>query len=95
MILSKDEKLLKRFLSKPKDLTWSEYVKVFGLFGFELRSGNGSRRTFANDNQDVFHIHEPHPQSIMKPYTIKNAIEWLTEKGLLADNTTGDDHEPT
>lgn len=89
--MSKNDKLLKRFLSKPKDLTWHEYVKVFGLFGFELNTGGGSRRSFVNDNKDVFYIHEPHPDNIMKPYTIKNAIEWLTEKGLLDDAGDEDD----
>lgn len=86
IILTKKDKLLKRFLSKPKDLTWDEYAKVFAYFGFELKAGNGSRRSFVDGNNNVFHIHEPHPSSIMKPYTIKLAIEWLTEQGYIKDN---------
>lgn len=86
--MSKNEKLITRFLSKPKDFTWDEYVKVFSICGFELKSGSGgARRSFVNENKDVFHIHEPHPGSIMKPYTIKQAVEWLTEKGLLNNDT--------
>lgn len=81
--MSKNDKLIKRFLSKPKDFTWDEFVKVFKVFGFELKSGDGSRRSFVNENQDVFYIHEPHPGNIMKPYTIKNAIAFLMEKDLL------------
>lgn len=74
-------------MSKPRDFTWNEYVKVFSIYGFELKSGSGSRRSFVNENKDVFHIHEPHPESIMKSYTIRQAIEWLTEKGFLVNDT--------
>lgn len=83
--LTQKDKLLQRFLHRPKDFTWNEYVKVFALLGFELKAGNGSRRSFVDSQNNVFHIHEPHPASIMKPYTIKLAIEWLTEKGYLQD----------
>lgn len=81
--LSKNDKLIKRFLSKPKDFTWDEFQKVFKVFGFEVRSGKGSGRSFVNDKQDIFFIHEPHPSNTMKPYAIKDAITFLTEKGLL------------
>lgn len=91
--MSKNEKLLNRFLNKPKDFTWNEYVKIFSIYGFELKSGSGSRRSFVNENKDIFHIHEPHPESIMKSYAIKQAIEWLTEKGLLNSDTEGESDE--
>lgn len=91
--MSKNDKLLKRFLSKPKDFTWDEYVKIFVVFGFELKSGNGSRRSFVNENNDIFHMHEPHPANIMKPYAIKQAISWLVEKGLLTDNAEYESNE--
>ena len=79
--LTKNDKLLQRFLQKPKDFTWGEYVKIFSMFGYELHTNNGSSRSFVNDKKQVFYIHEPHPGTIMKPYTIKKAIEWLTEQG--------------
>lgn len=82
-ILGKKDKLLSRFLSKPKDLTWNEYVKVFASFGFQLHNGDGSKRRFVNENKLVFMIHEPHPANIMKPYTIKQAIDFFEQHGLL------------
>lgn len=84
--MTKSEKLLQRFLRKPKDFTWDEYVKIFAMYGFELHKNSGSKRSFVNANNDIFYIHEPHPQNVMKSYTIKQAIEWLTEKGYLSDN---------
>lgn len=30
------EKLIKRFESLPKDFTWDEFVRLFGVLGFEL-----------------------------------------------------------
>lgn len=81
--MTKKDKLLQRFLAKPKDLTWDEYVKVFEFLGFTLYKGDGSKRHFANADGLVFFIHEPHPSSIMKPYTIKNAILWFYEHDLL------------
>lgn len=83
LALTKNDKLLQKFLQKPKDFTWEQYCKIFTMFGFELKSGNGSRRSFVNEDGDVFYIHEPHPQNVMKPYTIKEAIEFLSEKGYL------------
>lgn len=83
--MNKKDKVIKRFLSKPKDLTWSEYVKFFEIHGFTLHNGDGSKRRFINENNQIFTIHEPHPSNIMKPYTIKEAIKWLGENGLLID----------
>jgi len=33
--MSRIEKLLKRFLSAPKDFTWEELVKILASFGYE------------------------------------------------------------
>jgi hypothetical protein len=47
--MSKNEKLVQRLLSLPKDFTWKELVKLLALFGYaELKKGKtgGSRRKF-------------------------------------------------
>lgn len=30
------EKLIQRFISQPKDFTWDELVRLFGIFGYEI-----------------------------------------------------------
>jgi len=84
--LSRSEKLKSRFLSKPNDFTWSELVKLLNLFGYvELTKGKtgGSRRKFANEQNEVISLHKPHPTEILKRYAIEQIISHLKEKGKL------------
>jgi hypothetical protein len=83
--LSKKDKLRERFLSIPKDFTWAELVTVLNSYGFIERKGLGSRRKFINENNVIISLHEPHPQKIVKRYAIKEAIEALTNIGLITD----------
>ncbi|MBB5439397.1 putative RNA binding protein YcfA (HicA-like mRNA interferase family) [Pedobacter sp. AK017] len=78
--MSKIDKLLTRFYSKPKDFTWSEAIKVLNYFGFEeMKKGKtgGSRRKFVNGNKDVISLHEPHPGNILKGYQIDLIIQQI------------------
>jgi hypothetical protein len=78
--------LLQRLLSKPKDFTWDELVKLLINFGYsELRKGKtgGSRRKFADAQQHVIILHKPHPGNIVKEYVLRQVIEHLKEKGYL------------
>lgn len=77
--MSKKDKLLKRFFSKPTDLTWEEFVKVFEYHGFTLSNADGSRRAFHDDNNRVYYAHQPHPKNIIKAYALKQAIEFLSD----------------
>ncbi len=82
--MSKTEKLLKRLLSKPKDFTWSEAVTLLNHFGFEVIPGAGSRRKFKHSKtKSLIILHEPHPGTILKTYTVQEIIKTLTEGGFL------------
>lgn len=86
--MSKNEKLLQRLLSIPRDLTWDELVKLLHVFGFvELKTGKtgGSRRKFADVNKNVIILHKPHPGNIVKEYALKQVITQLKEKGHIKD----------
>lgn len=86
--MSKKNKLIERFLSLPKDLTWDELVKVLDFYGYsELGTGKtgGSRRRFADDNKNAITLHKPHPSNIIKQYAIRQVIENLKEKGKIKD----------
>lgn len=83
--MSKTDKLFKRLLSIPKDLTWDELVKILSFCGYaEIKTGKtgGSRRKFADENKDVIgFLHKPHPGNIVKEYAIRLVIQHLKEKG--------------
>ena len=82
--MTKEEKLLKRFLSKPKDLNYDELVQVLKYFGYyEFTTGKttGSAKKFKNDNNDLINFHKPHPSNIVKSYIINQIIENLKGTG--------------
>ncbi|WP_231427646.1 MULTISPECIES: type II toxin-antitoxin system HicA family toxin [Pedobacter] len=84
--MSKIEKLVARFLTKPRDLSWDELVIVLKFYGFEeMATGKtgGSRRKFTNKNKDIMSLHKPHPKPIVKSYVIDQVLEYLKEKGKL------------
>lgn len=82
--MSRGDKLIDRFLSVPKDLTWEELVAVLKYYGYtQLKSGKtgGSRRKFINDKKVIINLHKPHPENVVKQYAIRQIIEKLTEQG--------------
>jgi hypothetical protein len=84
--MSRREKLIKRFLSCPKDFTWEELKALLSGFGFEEISfgkTGGSRRRFINDKGIIIALHKPHPQNILKRYQIEQITKILQEEELL------------
>lgn len=82
--MSKLEKLINRFLSKPKDLTWDELVLILAYYGYtEIPAGKtgGPRRKFSNADKDIIALHKPHPQPIVKAYVIEQLLIELKQKG--------------
>lgn len=81
--MSRKEKLLKRFLTIPRDLAWNELVLVLAYLGYhQLSNGTtgGSRRRFVDDLGGVISLHEPHPRKIVKKYVILQIIEHCKDK---------------
>ena len=90
--MSSKEKLIKRFMRQPKDFTWDELVRLFGLFGFDVNNKgktSGSRVVFAKGD-DAHTVHKPHPSNIMKGYVMKQVWDFLTGKGLINNNKQED-----
>jgi hypothetical protein len=84
--LSRLDKLITRFLTKPKDLTWDELVSVLGYYGYtEIPTGKtgGSRRKFSDLDKVIISLHKPHPKPIVKSYVIEQVLDHLKEKGKL------------
>lgn len=81
------EKLIARILSQPKDFTYEEAKRLFGIFGYvESNKGNTSRSRveFVNPEGDApLTLHKPHPGSILKAYVIKSIIEHIHKNKLI------------
>ncbi len=72
--MTKQDKILKRFLSKPKDFSNSELKKLLSKLGYnELTMGksSGSRVAFFNnETKHLIRLHKPHPKNILKRYQL-------------------------
>jgi hypothetical protein len=78
--MSKNEKLIARFLSMPSDFHYDEMVKLLGYYGFdEVKKGktSGSRVKFINNEGVPLMMHKPHPTGILKHYQLKQIKEVL------------------
>lgn len=79
--MSKHEKLLKRFLSNPKDFTYNELKTLLNGFGYSecaKGSASGSRVAFINGKtQHIMRLHRPHPHNILKRYQMELIEEEL------------------
>ena len=84
--MSKKEKLVKRFLSRPSDFTFDELTALLKYMGYCMEATgktSGSRVAFSNDDGDYLRLHKPHPRNILKKYQIDDIISNLNEKGKL------------
>lgn len=78
--MSQVEKLIKKFKSVPKDLSWQELVAILKYYEYiEIERGKtaGSRRKFKNKHGVIISLHKPHPSPIVKTYVIRQLIAHL------------------
>lgn len=81
------EKLIERFLAQPKDFTYEEVIRLFGIFGYsEYNKGStsGSRVEFISENgQDSYIMHKPHPSNIIKGYVMRQLLAYIRDNRLI------------
>lgn len=84
--MSQNEKLIRRVLSVPTDLSYGDFVRFMYLFGYEEDdSPNGSRVKFYKKTGDTVRVfamaHKPHGKggAVMKAYMIREALAFLKE----------------
>ena len=79
--MSSHEKLLERFLRLPKDFTWDELSRLLNRYGyFQNTKGktSGARIVFEKQDSNIsLDLHKPHPKNILKPYQMKDVMEFL------------------
>jgi hypothetical protein len=86
MSMSKREKLVQRFLTRPNDFTWQELVTMLKGFGYEQVSGGksgGSRVKFLHLTLPPISLHKPHPTPVLKRYQLEQIAEIIKEEGLI------------
>jgi hypothetical protein len=86
--MSTKDKLIERFKRQPKDFTWEELVRLFGLFGFTINNKgktSGSRILFENGDKSYF-AHKPHPGSIMKKCYMKQILNYLKNNDFIIND---------
>ncbi len=82
--MTRKEKLVKKFLSRPTDFTYNDLIRLLRTMGYEEIQGSGSRVVFFNE--DLKHnikIHKPHPDNVLKRYQIDLIIQELKTKNIL------------
>jgi hypothetical protein len=85
-LLSRRNKIIKRFLSRPSDFTWHELVSLLNGYGYVLaKSGKtgGSRVKFLHDTLPPIILHKPHPTPVLKKYQLEQIEEILRREGLV------------
>ncbi len=85
--MSKAEKLLNHFLSKPADFTYDELRKMLKAFGYkEIKTGktSGSKVTFYNaKTEHIIKLHKPHPKTVLKHYQLNDIEDALRKEELI------------
>ena len=85
--MSKKEKLIKRFESRPKDFSFNELItllKYYDYFPNNKGKTSGSRIEFVNKHglKSIL-IHKPHNRKSLLEYEINLIIDCLEKEGLL------------
>ena len=85
--MSKLEKLISRFLSKPKDFTYDALQRLLAGFGYKsISTGKtaGSRVAFIHpETKHIIKLHKPHPRPQLKRYQLDYIEETLKNRGLI------------
>jgi hypothetical protein len=85
--MSKEEKLIARLVSRPKDFTYEELRRLLKYFGYEESNcgkTSGSRVAFIHvDSKHIIRLHKPHPNNELKQYQIDLILEELSSRGLI------------
>lgn len=83
--MNKKRKLLQKFLSESKNVSFDETVTLLKYLDFDLENkgrASGSRVQFTDGNVKI-DLHKPHPNKYLKRYQIEIIKEKLREAGKL------------
>ena len=84
--MSRQEKLIGRLRSRPRDFRWDELERLLAGLGYtEAPRGKtgGSRRRFVHVSGHLLSFHKPDPGTIVRGYVVDELLRVLMEEGLL------------
>jgi hypothetical protein len=85
--MSKEEKLISRLLSLPKDFTFDELSTLLRRLGFDVSNKgatSGSRVAFINKKtKDVIRVHKPHPNKEVGISALRDVLQTLKERNFI------------
>ena len=85
--MSQSDKLIKRVLSVPSDLTYEElkqFLKIYDFLEGTKGKTSGSRvKFFRKSDAAIILLHKPHPENIVGRSTIRKVIDYLREAGVI------------
>ena len=85
--MSKIDKLIERFNSKPKDFSYNDLMKILSSFGYiESNSGKSSGSRVAwihSETNHIIRLHKPHPSNILKSYQVNQILDELKSEGYI------------
>jgi hypothetical protein len=81
--MTKAEKLLIRFLSRPMNLTYHELIRLLESMDYKEEQGSESRVVFSNNRiKQHTKLHNLHPGIVLKRYQNDLIIQELNSKNL-------------
>lgn len=83
--MSRLQKAIESLKSCNGTFPYRDLVSLLAMLGYlETKTGGGSRRRFVHPElKDVIRLHEPHPETHVKGYAVREIREHLLEKGLI------------
>lgn len=84
--MGKNEKLIERVKSLPKDFTFEEVVRLLNGFGYtqkEKGKTSGSRVIFVHEKYPPILLHKPHPRKELLIYQVRQLVDFLHGEGLI------------
>jgi predicted RNA binding protein YcfA (HicA-like mRNA interferase family) len=85
--MSKEEKLISRLLSLPKDFTFDELSTLLRRLGFDASNKgatSGSRVAFTHkETETLILVHKPHPRKEIRISALKEVLRILKEKNFI------------
>ncbi len=83
--MGKNEKLMERLKSLPKDFTFDEMQTLLTHLGFTMSNKgktSGSRVKFVKHDLVII-LHKPHPEKELRVYQVKEVLAILERNGLI------------
>jgi hypothetical protein len=85
--VGKTNKLLQRFLSKPRDFTFSELKRFLRSYGYQeakIGKTSGPRIAFINPKtKHIIRLHKPHPSPELKQYQLNDIEDELRKREVI------------